>query len=99
MSRLGYLNVVKSNKYERIPGSKKLIALNLPRSPNLHTSLVIPLILAIEVATGDKQYTINEVQRRKKKNYTGEEVTKALNSIIQKAITDCKPLRPFNLLI
>lgn len=66
MSRLGYLNIVKSNKYERIPGSKKLIALNLLRSPNLHTSPVIPLILTIEAATGDKQYTINEVQRKSK---------------------------------
>lgn len=64
MSCLGYLNIVKSNKYERIPGSKKVIALNLLRSPNLHTSPVIPLILAIEAATGDKQYTINEVQRK-----------------------------------
>lgn len=65
MSRLGYLNIIKSNKYERIPGSKKLIALNLLRPPNLHTSPVIPLILDIEAATGDKQYTMNKVQRKK----------------------------------
>jgi len=50
----------------KIPGSKKLIALNLLRSPNLQTSPVTPVILAIEAATGDKQYTINEVQRKRK---------------------------------
>lgn len=62
MNRLGYLNIIKSNKYERIPGATKQIALNLLRPPNLHTSPVIHLILDIEAATGDKQYTMNKVQ-------------------------------------
>lgn len=66
MSRLGYLNIVKSNKYERIPGSKKVIALNLLRPPNLHTSPVIPLNLDREAATGNKQYTMNNIQRKQK---------------------------------
>lgn len=62
MNRLGYLNIIKSNKYERIPGATKQIALNLLRPPNLYTSPVIHLILDIEAATGDKQYTMNKVQ-------------------------------------
>lgn len=78
-SRLGYLNIVKSNKYERIPGSKKLIALNLLRSPNLHTNPVIPLILTIAAATGDKQYTINEVQRKRKMTVLENKWQKHLN--------------------
>lgn len=85
MSRLGFLNIVKGNKYERIPGSKKVIALNLLRPPNLHTSPVIPLYLDREAATGEKQYTMNRIQKNKIKKLTVRvKVTKALNSIIQR---------------